>query len=123
MKIQLSNMFQREHLTSNTDIINWWNRGRGLLNLLVLFYTILHLAIMVLVFKDGWIVFLLPIIFFIFIIINIIFSLGLLFEIIALRLFKSKINFDRIAPEIKKWEVGLSVLFILTLSFLHILNY
>jgi len=122
MKTNLSNIFRRENLLSNNEIINWWNKGRGLLNILLLFYSILYLLLIVLVFKNGWVVFLLPIIAFLFVIINIFFSMGLFFELIALRLFKAKINFDLVAPNIKKWEFILIILFVLFFSIFDLFN-
>jgi len=122
MKTNLSNIFRRENLLSNNEIINWWNKGRGLLNILLLFYSILYLLLIVLVFKNGWVVFLLPIIAFLFVIINIFFSMGLFFELIALRLFNAKINFDLVAPNIKKWEFILIILFVLFFSIFDLFN-
>ena len=122
MKSYFNNVFSREYLISNDEIVRWWSKGWGLFNIIALIYTILHLAIIVLVFENGWIFFLLPIIFGVFILINILYSIGLLFEIVALRLFKSTINFDRVSPVIKKWEFVLFTIIILMLSLLDILN-
>lgn len=122
MKFDLSNIFKRENLSSNNEIINWWNKGRWILNIVLLLYTILYLAVIVLIFKNGWIVFLLPIILLLFVIINVFFSIGLFIELIALRIFRTKINFDLVAPEIKKWEFILIALFVLTFSILDLSN-
>jgi len=122
MKTHLSNIFRRENLLSNNEIINWWNKGRGLLNILLLFYSILYILLIVLVFKNGWVVFLLPIIAFLFVIINIFFSMGLFFELITLRLFNAKINFDLVAPNLKKWKFILIILFVLFFSIFDLFN-
>ncbi len=122
MKFDLSNIFKRENLSSNNEIIKWWNKGRWILNIVLLLYTILYLAVIVLIFKNGWIVFLLPIILLLFVIINVFFSIGLFIELIALRIFRTKINFDLVAPEIKKWEFILIALFVLTFSILDLSN-
>jgi hypothetical protein len=122
MKFDLLNIFKRGNLSSNNEIINWWNKGRWILNIVLLLYTIIYLAVIVLIFKNGWIVFLLPIILLLFVIINIFFSLGLFIELIALRIFRTKINFDLVAPEIKKWEFILIALFVLAFSILDLSN-
>jgi hypothetical protein len=122
MKFDLSNIFKRGNLSSNNEIINWWNKGRWMLNIVLLLYTIIYLAVIVLIFKNGWIVFLLPIILLLFVIINVFFSIGLFIELIALRIFRAKINFDLVAPEIKKWEFILIALFVLTFSILDLSN-
>jgi len=122
MRLHFSKILTRESLSSNEEIWVWWNTGRGLLNGLALIYTIVHLATIVIVFRNGWIVFLLPIIFWVFIAINLLFSFGLLVELIALRIFKSKIDFTRIAPEIKKWELVLIAVLILFLSIVDIVR-
>jgi hypothetical protein len=116
MNTYFNKFFTREHLTTNEEIISWWNKGRGLLNLVFIIYVLIHLTIIVLVFENGWILFLLPIIGIAALVINIIFSFGLVFELIAIRIFKLKINFDKAAPDIKILGFILSGLFILFLS-------
>jgi len=122
MKSYFETLFVRGKSLPYDEIVKWWNKGRCLLNLIFLIYVIIYFSIIVIVFKNGWIVFLLPIIFCIFILINILFSMGLFFELIAIKIFKTKIDFYKIAPEIKKWTIALIALFILILSVFDILN-
>ena len=114
--------FIRENLSSQRDVIKWWNKGRGLLNLFSFSYVIIHLAIIVFIFKNGWVFFLIPFIGLAFIVINIIFSLGLIFELVFSYSFKSRIYFNIMGPKIKVLQFVLCVLFILIISALDILR-
>ncbi len=56
-KKYFSKIFSRENLNKPLDIIKWWNRGRFVLNAIVLLYSLLHLTIMLFVFKNGFVIF------------------------------------------------------------------
>jgi len=89
-------IFFREHLNKPLDIIKWWNRGRFLLNVIVVLYSLLHLMIMLFLFKNGFIIFLLPIIFYVILLVNIIYSFGLVFELIARFVFHYNLQIDNV---------------------------
>ena len=57
VKAYFDNIFTRDNLSNNREIIIWWNKGRGLLNVLALIYMIIHFSIILIVFKNGWILF------------------------------------------------------------------
>ena len=122
MIFKISEIFNRGELKSNYEIIKWWNKGRGILNLSLMIYTLIHLSLIVLLFNNGWIIFLIPIILVIFILINLIYSIGLVTELALSRLFKLKIDFNKVAPEIKRMEIALIILIVLSLSIFDILN-
>jgi hypothetical protein len=91
------------------------------MNILFLCYAIFHMLILIIVFRNGWIFFLLPFVLTIFATINILFSFGMFVEIIS-RKFNSKINFDKIAPEIKFWQYIANFILVAVLSVMHILS-
>jgi hypothetical protein len=118
----VTKIFNRGDLKSDSEIIKWWEKGRGILNVSLLIYTLIYLSLIVLVFKNGWIVFLFPIIFALFIIVNLIYSFGLLIELASVKLFKLKIDFNKTAPEIKKIEIVLIIVLVFSLSLYDIHN-
>jgi len=122
MKSYFDKMFNRNQLLSNIEIFKWWERGRLLLNVGCFIYMIMHFTVVVVLLKNGWIFALLPIVCLLFVVINIIFSIGLLFEVITKRLFRANIDFDRLAPNIKIWEFGVSAILIIGLSIWDILR-
>ena len=122
MNSYFNSILDRNHLTSRDEIIRWWNNGRGILNVAFIIYTIFHLSIIVVVLHNGWILFLLPYIFVTFVSINILFSVGMLYEIISLQIFKSKINFDKVAPQLKMWEFVSCAILVAGLSIFDILT-
>lgn len=120
MKSYLNSVFQREQVTTTTDVIRWWNKGRLLLNLFLLIVTIIHILIIVVVIRNGWVFFLLPAIVTIWVIINLLFSVGLLFELISKKYFKSKIDFNESAPTIKAAEFVVLIAIVLIISIWHL---
>lgn len=121
MNFTLNSIFKRDQLTSTKEIIIWWFKGIGLLNLFYLLYTIFHLTILALVFHYVWFSYLIPIIIILWFIINIFYFSGLLFEILLSRIFNLKIDFDTLAPKIKEWLIIISVMTIIFLSIYHII--
>jgi hypothetical protein len=113
---------KRENLLSNKEIIKWWNAGRGSINLLFFIYSVLHICVIAIAFKNDWI--------FIYgffivcglVLINLIFSLGMLFEFASKFLIKSHFNFDIIGPKIKAWEIIVSALLTIGFSVWDIIN-
>lgn len=113
MNSYFNSIFTREHLESNGEIINWWNKGRKIMNIVFIVYSILHFLFIFIFLKNGFVFFLLPMIPILWVSINIVFSFGLAYELAAKRLFKSNVDFDKISPTIKACEfiiIGYSVL-------------
>ena len=98
MKRIIENIFIRNNIYSSPEIIKWWLNGLGFLNLFFFLYVVFHLTIILFVFNNGFVFFLLPIIFAIGIIVNILYLSGLLTEIIISKAFKLKVDFDKISP-------------------------
>jgi hypothetical protein len=115
-KKKFDKIFFRESLNKPLDIIRWWNRGRFLLNAIVLTYSLFHLMIMLFVFKNGFIIFLLPIIFYVVLLVNVIYSLGLVFELIAKFVFHYNLQLDNAYSIIKQLQFAISILLVLGLS-------
>lgn len=122
MNTYIIRIFNREVLKTNAEISNWWNKGRILLNVCFLGYSILHFLFIVIFLKNGFVFFLLPMIPILLIIINIFFSLGLTIELVAKNIFKSHIDFDKISPIIKVCEFIIILISVLFLSISNIIN-
>ena len=118
----INSIFQRTPITSTKEIIHWWSKGRVLLNLILLLLTIIHLSILWFVFKDGWIFFLLPFILLIWGIVNLLFSAGLIFELVNKKFFKSKVDFNKIASSIKVTKFIILIFIVVLISAWHLLN-
>ena len=115
-------MFQCDNIHSLKDIVNWWYRGTQYLNVFFILYSIIHLAIIVTIFKNGWIVFYLVPIVFVGLTINLIFISGLFIELLLTKLLRQNINFNKYAPSIKKFALLMSVLTVIVLSMIDIIN-
>jgi len=122
MTQKIENIFERGELKSTQDIIRWWVKGLGFLNLFYLLYAIFHLAIILFVFNNGWIFFLFPIIFAIGVIINSFYLLGLITEIVVSKLLKINLDFDTLSPKIKKAIIIISILFTISCSLYEIIT-
>lgn len=122
MKSYLNSIFCRCKIASYNDVVSWWNKGRFLLNVILLGITIIHLLILILVFGNGWVFFLLPFILLIWMVVNVLFSTGLIFELVAKKVFKSKIDFDKIAPSIKESQFFILVVIVFLVSIWHLLK-
>lgn len=122
LKNYFYNIFFREHLKKPFEIIKWWNKGRFLLNAIVILYSLIHLIIMFFVFKNGFVIFLIPIIFYLLILVNVIYSLGLVFELILKFIFQSNLKFDKVFSTIKRLEFIISILIVLALSIYGIIT-
>ena len=72
--------------------------------------------IMLFVFKNGFIIFLLPIIFYVVLLVNVIYSLGLVFELVAKFVFHYNLQLDNTYSTIKKLQFAISILLVLALS-------
>jgi hypothetical protein len=118
----IENIFKRDSINSSQEIIKWWIKGLGFLNLFYFLYVIFHLTIIVIVFQNGWIIFLLPIILTIGIIINFLYLSGLITEIILSKAFKLKIDFNKISPKIMEWLIIISILLVIICSAYDIIN-
>ena len=123
MYFKLSNIFKRDTLTSVKEIIKWWMKGIVLLNLFYLIYAILHYIILSQVFVSVWTTFITEIIIAIWLFINILYFSGLFAELILSKIFKAKINFDKISPKIKEWIILFSVIIVVLSSVYHIVNH
>lgn len=121
MKLKFKNIFLRKSTSTIKDIVSWWLNGICYLNLFYLLYVVFHLFIIVTVFHNGWIFFLLPIIVVVGLIINLIYISGLLFELLFSKLFRFKIDFDKYAPTIKEILFSISLLTVILLSIYDIL--
>lgn len=122
MLTSIRRIFQRDNIYSLTDIVSWWYRGTFYLNLFFILYSIVHLTIIITVFKNGWIFFLLVPIAFIGLIINLIFISGLFIEVLLTKVLRQNINFDKHGPTIKKIALLICVLTVLGLSMLDMVN-
>jgi hypothetical protein len=122
LNIYFDNLVKRGTLMSAWKIFDWWERGRIAMNLIASGYTIIHLATLIFVFKNGWVFFYLPVIAAALVAINIFYSAGWVFEITATKAFKTKINFDRTSPWIKKGMFVVCIWLIIGLSALDILT-
>ncbi len=120
--IKLENIYVRHNVSSTDEIVRWWTKGFKYLNLFYLIYVVFHLTIIVTVFKNGWIFFLMPYVFAIGVLINIIFLSGLLMEIILNKLLKLNIDYNNNAPKIKKGLLIFSVLIVITFSIYDIMQ-
>jgi hypothetical protein len=109
----------RRNICSVKEIILWWDQGRLIINLFFFIISILHLLIVFFVLKNTWIVFYLPMLFLLLILINLFFSIGLLFELVS-KLFKFRIDFNKAAPSIKAITIIVIVIALICLSFLDI---
>ena len=94
--------FERKGLRTNQEIFTWWLKGRGLLNFFVSVILIATFLVILMVFNNGWVYFLLPYGAVIMLAINVLYSLGALIELMPVRYFDSKMNFDNLAPIFKK---------------------
>jgi hypothetical protein len=109
------NIFRRETLSSPVDKIRWWFKGLNYLNTFFVLYAIVHLLVTWFVFNNGWIFFLTVPILFVGLIVNLIFLLGPISELLLGYVLKLNINFNFVAPDIKRF---LFVLFIaITIAF------
>lgn len=99
-----SDFLKRDNLISTKEVVCWWNKGRLFLNFAYLLFCILHLIIVWFFLKNGWIFFYIPMLCVIGIAINIVFSLGLLAELVV-RGLKFKFDFNKLAPTIKVSEL------------------
>jgi hypothetical protein len=122
MKRIIENIFIRNNIYSSPEIIKWWLNGLGFLNLFFFLYVVFHLTIILFVFNNGFVFFLLPIIFAIGIIVNILYLSGLLTEIIISKAFKLKVDFDKISPIMKEWLIIISIFFVILCSAFNIIN-
>jgi hypothetical protein len=118
MKSFCKYLFDCFEITQNNQIksLKWWINGVSLLNLTLLLLTIIAFAISIYVFKNGFIVFLLPYVLLFFLINYILLILGWLLSIF---LMKMQINFNAI--KILKIYVFLSILLIYLSCFLYML--
>jgi hypothetical protein len=105
------NIFRREKLSSPSDVMRWWFRGLNYLNTFFVLYAVAHLLVTWFVFKNGWIFFLTVPILFVGLLINLIYLLGPLSELLLSHILKVGINFNSFAPDMKRF---LFVLFIAT---------
>jgi len=122
MQKYFNNIFSREHLKTNKEILNWWNKGRKGLTIFFIAYSLLHFLFIYIFLENGFVFFLLPMIPLLVVIINVVFSFGLIFEILTKKVFKSNINFDKLSPKIKASELIFIGLFAISLSIWNILD-
>ena len=122
MKSYLNNILNRSDIASYDDVVRWWNKGRLLLNVILLIITITHLLILILVFKNGWVFFLLPFILLIWVVVNFLFSAGLIFELVSKKFFKSKVDFNKVSPSIKLTEFIILTFIVVLISAWHLLK-
>jgi len=120
MKSYLKNILNRSQITANSDVVRWWNKGRLFLNMILLVVTIAHILILVLVFKNGWFFFLLPFIILVWVGVNLLFSVGLIFELVAKKTFKPGIDFNKLSPSIKLAELVMLTVMIIFISIWHL---
>ena len=98
MKNSINN---RENILSTSDIVLWWLKGLGYLNIFYAFIVILHFAITVIIFENGWIYFLFPLIFITGVTINLFYLSGLAVELLFTKILKLKINFNKISSYLR----------------------
>jgi len=122
MIFSFESVFVREKLTGNRQIIQWWNKGRYSLNLIIAAIALFHFTLVVVVLEKGWIFFLLPIVAAVFISVNLFYSFGMLFELFISNFTNARMDFNRIAPQIKKWTFYISILATGILSIMNILD-
>ena len=122
MNFVFDKFFARDKLVSTKEILHWWIKGTGVLNIFYLLYTAIFLFILVEVFQNGWIFFLFPIILTIWILINAISMSGFFIELLFRKVFNSKIDFNKISPKLKMSLFAISVLIILFFSLLILIN-
>ena len=122
MTFSLQKIFNRNDIHSLEDITNWWFRGTFLLNSFFILFSIVHLAILVIVFGNGWIFFLLVPIAFIGLLLNIVFISGLFAELFLTKLLRQQIDFDKLGPVIKKTSLFICILIIFILSAIDLIN-
>ena len=119
----MTDIFYREKITETEEIIRWWNKGRKWLNISFICFVIIHLAILNFILHNYWTFFLLPIIFFIGALINLVFSFGLFFELFMIRFLKRKINFDKISPIVKFVTCWVILFALIVLSIHNIVDF
>jgi hypothetical protein len=117
------NIFRREALSSPVDKIRWWLKGLNYLNTFFVLYAIAHLLVTWFVFKNGWIFFLTVPIFFVGLLVNLIFLLGPIIELLMVYIFKLKINFSFVAPDIKRFLFGLFIAITIAFSVYDLSRY
>ena len=117
------NIFRREALSSPVDKIRWWLKGLNYLNTFFVLYAIAHLLITWFVFKNGWIFFLTVPIFFVGLLANLIFLLGPIIELLMIYVFKLNINFNFVAPDIKRFLFGLFIAITIAFSVYDLSRY
>ena len=105
------NIFRRETISSPSDIVRWWFKGLSYLNTFFVLYAVAHLLVTWIVFKNGWIFFLTVPILFVGLLINLMYLLGPVSELLLRFILKADINFNSFAPDVKRF---LFVLFIAT---------
>ncbi len=116
MKFTISSILKRDKISSSKDIINWWLKGSGFLNIFYIIYVIFHLTIIVAAFHNSLNFFLLPVIVALAVLINMIYYSGLVFELILSKVFKRNIDFNNISPQIKEWLLIISITTVLLFS-------
>ena len=122
MTFSLRNIFDRDEITTLGDIVEWWYRGTFFLNAFFIFYAIVHLTIIVTVFENGWIFFLLVPIAFIGLLLNLLFVSGLFAELLLTKVLKRQIDFKKWGPPIKKMAAIVCILTIILLSLLDFIS-
>jgi hypothetical protein len=117
------NIFRRQALSSPVDKIRWWLKGVSYLNTFFVLYAIGHLLVTWFVFKNGWIFFLTVPIFFVGLLVNLIFLLGPISELLLGYVFKLNINFNFVAPDIKRFLFVLFIAITIALSVYDLSRY
>ena len=111
-------IFQRENIHSTKDIIQWWNKGRKWLNIIFIIYFLLYVLFVFLLLRNGFIGIIWPLFFILLLVFNIIFSVGIIFELFARKTLKLNVNYDKICPVVKGVEYFAIVLIIVYISVL-----
>ena len=122
MTSSLRKIFDRESITTLEDIVEWWYRGTFLLNTIFISYVIIHLTIIVTVFENGWIFFLLVPIAFIGLLLNLLFVSGLFAEILLTKVLRLRTDFNKWGPTIKRLTSIICIFTIILLSLLDFIN-
>jgi hypothetical protein len=118
-----SNVFTRNALLSPGDVVCWWFSGTGQLNRAFIVYSLLHLALVLFASDNGFVIFTLPLIFFVWFLVNTILVLGPISELLLRFEFKVKLKYDYYAPLSKMVLSGTCAGITLTSSVLYIFEY
>jgi len=109
-------IFHRENICTTKDIIQWWNRGRKWLNIVFVIYFSLYILFVFLFLRNGFVVMMWPLFFILLLGFNIIFSIGIIFELLARKFLKSNVNYNKICPIVKGIEYFAIVLITVYIS-------